>query len=137
MQKTETLYNLPPGSGKAGDGGRHGRRGTRTAPKAGAAKGSDVAGDRGARSLHRRTRGRNRPCPYRDHRKARPAPRRGGTVQAVSGRLVFIGFCPHPAPPARAGEAGGKAEARYPKCLWKNAAIGSNDTVVERWSFGT
>src|ERR1700731_4894056 len=84
LEKVKQLYNgvVPPRE----DGrrtGRHGRVGSRTAAQAGAAERFDPAGDRGTRSLYRRTRGRNRPGAGRDCGKARPAAGRRIAVQTV------------------------------------------------------
>src|ERR1700737_1224904 len=84
-EKTQTLYRgiAPPREDERRPG-RHGRVGSRPATQAGAAEGFDLAGDRGTRSLYRRTGGRNRPGAGRDGGKARPAARRRGAVQTLT-----------------------------------------------------
>src|SRR5580704_4478629 len=84
LEKSQSLYSgiAPPREDERRTG-RHGRVGSRTATQAGAAEGFDPAGDRGTRSLYRRTGGRNRPGAGRDRGKARPAARRRSAVQTV------------------------------------------------------
>jgi hypothetical protein len=54
-----------------------------------------------------------------------------------SARLHFAPALTLPRTAPGGGNGRGLVLAAYPKCLWKNTAIGSKEALVERASFGT